>query len=276
MTQALKPGDRGQAVTQLQRQLNAQGMSLYVDGDYGAVTAAAVRSFQQQRGLVIDGVAGEKTLLALQGLTDSRHLTQRDLQRAADRLGVELAAIMAVNAVESRGHGFLDNGKPVILFERHVMYRRLAAADDLAEMVTGGFREADQLAEKHPGIVNPRPGGYAGGTAEHQRLALARQINATVAIESASWGLFQLMGFHWQLIGYESAQAFAQAMATSEGAQLDAFVRFIEADPVLHKALKARRWADFAKRYNGPEYKKNLYDTKLQRAYEDFKTELAA
>lgn len=276
MTQTLKPGDRGQAVTQLQRQLNAQGMSLYVDGDYGAVTAAAVRSFQQQRGLVIDGVAGEKTLLALQGLTDSRHLTQRDLQRAADRLGVQLAAIMAVNAVESRGYGFLDNGKPVILFERHVMYRRLkdlANSGDDPSLNLGLFAA---LAQTSPSIVNPRPGGYAGGTAEHQRLALARQINDTVAIESASWGLFQLMGFHWQLIGYESAQAFAQAMATSEGAQLDAFVRFIEADPVLHKALKARRWADFAKRYNGPEYKKNLYDTKLQRAYEDFKTELAA
>lgn len=276
MTQTLKPGDRGQAVTQLQRQLNAQGMSLYVDGDYGAVTAAAVRSFQQQRGLVIDGVAGEKTLLALQGLTDSRHLTQRDLQRAADRLGVELAAIMAVNAVESRGHGFLDNGKPVILFERHVMYRRLKDLASSGDDPSLNLGLLAVLAQTSPAIVNPRPGGYAGGTAEHQRLALARQINDTVAIESASWGLFQLMGFHWQLLGYESAQAFAQAMATSEGAQLDAFVRFIEADPVLHKALKARRWADFAKRYNGPEYKKNLYDTKLQRAYEDFKTELAA
>lgn len=276
MTQTLKPGDRGQAVTQLQRQLNAQGMSLYVDGDYGAVTAAAVRSFQQQRGLVIDGVAGEKTLLALQGLTDCRHLTQRDLQRAADRLGVELAAIMAVNAVESRGHGFLDNGKPVILFERHVMYRRLKDLASSGDDPSLNLGLLAALAQTSPAIVNPRPGGYAGGTAEHQRLALARQINDTVAIESASWGLFQLMGFHWQLLGYESAQAFAQAMATSEGAQLDAFVRFIEADPVLHKALKARRWADFAKRYNGPEYKKNLYDTKLQRAYEDFKTELAA
>lgn len=276
MTQTLKPGDRGQAVTQLQRQLNAQGMSLYVDGDYGAVTAAAVRSFQQQRGLVIDGVAGEKTLLALQGLTDSRHLTQRDLQRAADRLGVDLAAIMAVNAVESRGHGFLNNGKPVILFERHVMFRRLQDLASSGDDPSLNLGLLAAYAHTSPAIVNPRPGGYAGGTAEHQRLALARQINDTVAIESASWGLFQLMGFHWQLLGYESAQAFAQAMVTSEGAQLDAFIRFIEVDPMLHKALKARRWADFAKRYNGPEYKKNLYDTKLQRAYEDFKTELAA
>ncbi|MGV8448836.1 N-acetylmuramidase domain-containing protein [Pseudomonas aeruginosa] len=35
--------------------------------------------------------------------------------------------------------------------------------------------------------MNPRPGGYAGGTAEHQRLANARQIDDTAALESASW-----------------------------------------------------------------------------------------
>lgn len=276
MIQTLKPGDRGQAVTQLQKLLNSMGMSLFVDGDYGPATAAAVRSFQQKRGLVIDGVAGFKTQEALQGSSDPRHLTQRDLQRAAERLGVELAAIMAVNAVESRGHGFLDNGKPVILFERHVMYRRLKELAISGDEISFDLGILAATAQVNAAVVNERPGGYAGGTAEHQRLAWARQINDTVALESASWGLFQIMGFHWQLLGYESAQAFAQAMATSEGAQLDAFVRFIEADPLLHKALKARRWADFAKRYNGPEYRKNLYDTKLQRAYEDFKAELAA
>lgn len=276
MIQPLKPGDRGQAVTQLQKLLNSMGMSLFVDGDYGPATAAAVRSFQQKRGLVIDGVAGLKTQEALQGSSDPRHLTQRDLQRAAERLGVELPAIMAVNAVESRGYGFLDNGKPVILFERHVMYRRLKELAISGDETSFDLGILAATAQVNAAVVNERPGGYAGGTAEHQRLSWARQINDTVALESASWGLFQIMGFHWQLLGYESAQAFAQAMATSEGAQLDAFVRFIEADPLLQKALKARRWADFAKRYNGPEYRKNLYDTKLQRAYDDFKAELAA
>lgn len=276
MTQILKTGDRGHDVAQLQKLLNSMGISVFVDGDYGPATAAAIRSYQQRVGLVIDGVAGIKTQKALQGSVDARYLTQRDLQLAADRLGVELAAIMAVNAVESRGHGFLDNGKPVILFERHVMYRRLKALADTAGDQTFDMGIFLATAQVNAAVINERPGGYAGGAAEHQRLAWARQINDTVAIESASWGLFQIMGFHWPLLGYESAQAFAQAMATSEGCQLDAFVRFIEADESLHKPLKSRRWADFAKRYNGPEYKKNLYDTKLQRAYEDFKAELPA
>ena len=179
-----------------------------------------------------------------------------------------LASVYAVNEVESSGEGFLDNGKPVILFERHIMYRQLSAprhdGDDPAELK----RHADQLAATNPALVNPKYGGYAGGTAEHQRLNSARLIDDTAALESASWGAFQIMGFNWQRLGYASVQDFVQAMSTSESHQFEAFVRFIETDPVLHKALKAGKWADFAKLYNGPDYKRNLYDIKLQRAFE--------
>lgn len=107
-----------------------------------------------------------------------------------------------------------------------------------------------------------------GGTAEHQRLAMARLIDDTAALESASWGAFQIMCFHWKRLGYASVQAFVAAMTAGESQQLDAFTRSIESDPALHKALKARKWAEFARLYNGPDYLRNLYDTKLQRAYE--------
>ena len=58
------------------------------------------------------------------------------------------------------------------------------------------------------------------------------------------------MGFHWQTLGYESPQAMREEMGTDEG-QLDAFVRFVNADPVLIDALKRRDWHAFAARYNG-------------------------
>ncbi|HBP6410081.1 peptidoglycan-binding protein [Pseudomonas aeruginosa] len=256
----LRYGDRSQEVLQLQRRLNTwAGANLYEDGHFGAATEDAVRAFQRSHGLVADGIAGPKTLAALGGADCSHLLQNADLVAAGARLGLPLATIYAVNQVESNGQGFLVNGKPAILFERHIMYRRLAAHDQVT---------ADRLAAQFPALVNPRPGGYAGGTAEHQRLANARQIDDTAALESASWGAFQIMGFHWQRLGYISVQAFAEAMGRSESAQFEAFVRFIDTDPALHKALKARKWADFARLYNGPDYKRNLYDTKLARAYE--------
>ncbi|WP_278362662.1 N-acetylmuramidase family protein [Stutzerimonas kunmingensis] len=263
MSELLIIGSRGLAVRNLQAALKLAGFAVTVDGDFGEQTERAVAAFQRRAGLVDDGVAGPKTVAALAGRDTSKLLKRQDLQQAADRLGVPLASVMAVNQVESRGKGFAANGRPVILFERHVMFERLQA-NGLSEA------EADALAAKHPALVNRKSGGYIGGTAEHQRLAQAQQIHAAAALESASWGLFQIMGYHWQRLGYFDAQHFADTMALSEAAQLDAFVTFIETDPALHKALKGRKWAEFARRYNGPNYARNLYDVKLARAYAQF------
>lgn len=263
MSELLFIGARGLSVRNLQAALTLAGFAVAVDGDFGEQTERAVVAFQRRAGLVDDGVAGPKTMAALHGYDTSRYLKRQDLQQAADRLGVPLASVMAVNQVESRGEGFATNGGPVILFERHVMHARVQA-NGLSEA------EADALAAKHPALVNRKSGGYIGGTAEHQRLAQAQQIHAASALESASWGLFQIMGYHWQRLGYHDAQHFADTMALSEAAQLDAFVTFIETDPALHKALKGKKWTEFARRYNGPNYARNLYDVKLARAYAQF------
>lgn len=264
----LRHGDRGQAVLQLQKQLNAQGTQLFADGDFGDKTEAAVRAFQLKVGLVADGIAGPKTQAALAGADCRQLLRNATLVAAAERLGVELAVVYAVNEVESSGTGFLANGKPKILFERHVMHARLSLVrhdgDDSAALIA----HADHLATLHPHLVNRRPGGYAGGTAEHQRLAQARMLDALCADESASWGAFQIMGYHAERLGYASVADFVSRLARDENEQFEAFVRFIEADAALHKALKGKKWAQFAKAYNGPAYARNLYDVKLERAYE--------
>lgn len=263
MSELLIIGSRGLAVRNLQAALKLAGFDIHIDGDFGEQTERAVAAYQRRAGLVDDGVAGPKTLAALAGRDTARYLKRQDLQQAADRLGVPLASVMAVNQVESRGEGFAANGRPVILFERHVMRRQLLA-HGVDEFTVGA------LSAARPGLVNIQPGGYIGGTAEHQRLAQAQQIHAVAALESASWGLFQIMGYHWQRLGYHDAQHFANTMALSEAAQLDAFVTYIETDPALHKALKGRKWAEFARRYNGPAYARNLYDVKLARAYAQF------
>ena len=264
----LRHGDQNQAVRRLQQQLNQAGANLFLDGDFGDETEKAVRAYQLKVGLVADGVAGEKTLAALAGADCSKLLSNATLVAAAKRLGVDLASLYAVNEVESLGSGFLSNGKPKVLFERHVMHRLLATPRHEGDDAAALNAHADELAKVYPALVNPKPGGYAGGTAEHQRLAQARLIDANSADESASWGAFQIMGYHWQRLGYASLDDFTTRMATSEAEQFEAFVRYIEAEPALHKALKAKKWAEFAKRYNGPAYARNLYDVKLERAYQ--------
>lgn len=268
MSQTLRFGDRSSAVRELQRKLNTKGAKLTMDGAYGDATEAAVRVYQRSTGLVADGIAGPKTLASLAGANCGHLLKDANLVAAAERLGVELAVVYAVNEVESLGEGFLATGRPKILFERHVMYQRLALpridGDDQATL----RRRADELAAQYPALINASPGGYIGGTAEHQRLAQARMLNPLCANESASWGAFQIMGYHATRLGYASVDEFVRLMSQDEHQQFEAFVRFIEADPNLHKALKGKKWAAFAKGYNGAAYARNLYDVKLERAYE--------
>lgn len=255
----LRRGDNCERVKGLQIELNRIGANLTVDGDYGPGTERAVRSFQKRIGLVADGVFGDKTAGALEGHPFPESLLQKDIEWAANALQCEVAAIMGVSEVESRGRGFFGNGKPAILFERHWMRRRLKHY---------GVDYKPYLSEQ-PNIVSSRTGGYVGGEAEHERLERAKVIHLDSALESASWGAYQIMGFHWKALGYESVTHFVDEMHKGERQHLEAFVAFIKNDQRLLNAIRAKDWATFARIYNGPAYNKHNppYDVRMANAY---------
>lgn len=64
----LRKGSKGEWVTVLQTKLSMLGYDLGpcgIDGDYGKSTVAAVKAFQKDAGLTVDGVCGPKTWAAL-------------------------------------------------------------------------------------------------------------------------------------------------------------------------------------------------------------------
>jgi peptidoglycan hydrolase-like protein with peptidoglycan-binding domain len=61
----LREGASGPDVERLQKLLNAKGATLVVDGDFGNATKMAVRKFQNDKGLVEDGVVGQQTWAVL-------------------------------------------------------------------------------------------------------------------------------------------------------------------------------------------------------------------
>ncbi|MEU0335825.1 peptidoglycan-binding protein [Streptomyces sp. NPDC006193] len=63
----VRSGSRGHAVTAAQRLLAARGHAVKTDGVFGVRTAAAVKAFQRQNRLRVDGVVGGGTWNALAG-----------------------------------------------------------------------------------------------------------------------------------------------------------------------------------------------------------------
>lgn len=257
----LRLHDIGASVGDLQRRLYTIGYTKVDQTNiYDEATQAIVMQLQARARLVVDGIYGPKTEAYLKGNETGQLLRQSDIHAAAVQLGVDAASVLAVNEIESRGEGFVKPGYPVILFERHVFWRQL---------VVHGI-DPVPLSKKYPGIVNQGRGGYAGGLSEYTRLGVAKQLCPDAAFEAASWGAFQIMGFHWQALGFDTVQAFVARMTESEGVQLGIFVQFILLDSALHRALRDKKWSTFARLYNGPAYADNLYDVKLARAYKRY------
>ena len=165
-------------------------------------------AFQRDHLIVAIGQAGPRTLAALRGAAIGNQLTLTDLQHAAERLGVEPAKLAAFAQVEAAGEGFDDCQRPRLLFERHVFFKQLVKHQ--------GEAEANRMAGLYPALCNTKRGGYQGGPAEWARLQTAMTLHRAAAIESASWGMFQVMGFHWPALGYASADDWLAAMQQSE------------------------------------------------------------
>jgi peptidoglycan hydrolase-like protein with peptidoglycan-binding domain len=72
----VKYGSTGEDVKKLQTLLNAQGYKLTVDGIFGAATTTAVKDYQTRKGLMSDGVVGEKTWAALNAIDPAQIVAQ--------------------------------------------------------------------------------------------------------------------------------------------------------------------------------------------------------
>jgi len=182
---------------------------------------------------------------------DAMVMTSFGINAAAQALEVEPAVVRAVAEVESRGSGFLPDGRPVILFEGHQFSKR-----------TGGVYDPT-----YPTISYPRwtKAHYLGGAREYERFDIARHLNELAAMQSTSWGAFQIMGFNADACGYGNVRMFVDAMHESADKHLAAFVEFVKSQGLAgHLRLKA--WVEFARGYNGSG-QVPYYAGKLAAAY---------
>lgn len=186
-------------------------------------------------------------------------ITNKQIQDLAEANGIEYAALKAVIEVESSGFGFDPmTGKLIIQFERDWFKRQ--------------FSEW----RKHQGTwIN---NGIGNQKTEWEAFNSAFAINKEAAMLSTSIGLPQIMGFHYQRLGYESVGEMWDFFKFSEYEQVRGLVQFIKTDKRLYKATVEKDWQTFAYIYNGAgykamaeKYKQVPYDIKLAKSYKKWK-----
>jgi N-acetylmuramoyl-L-alanine amidase len=101
----LSRGSRGPEVQELQSKLAQLGYSVgTVDGKFGSKTEAAIRSFQKDHGLKVDGLAGTQTIKELKRLTGQ---STNASGKAVGNKNIDVNLLAhAVNA-EARGEPYL-------------------------------------------------------------------------------------------------------------------------------------------------------------------------
>lgn len=185
-------------------------------------------------------------------------LSDEDFRKVADELGVEVAAMKAVVAVEA-GHdmkGFWAPGFPIVNCDKSLWntckkYVKQVRKDPASTVVPAEI-----------------PAGFPRRA--WQKLIDARKQNRELADLCTFWGMFQIGGFNYAMCGCKSIDEFVYLQSYSELEQLEIFATLIE-NSGLTKYLKDRNWSGFAAKYNGPSYARKGYHTKMANAYKKYK-----
>lgn len=247
--------------------ITTPGNELKVDGYIGEKTIAKIKDFQEK---VVklnnpDGIISPHgpTMRRLHGNitpaknikinldTTASQVTDEMYISMAKALNCEPAAIKAVVMSETKQSPFDASGRPTILYERHYFSRLTNKKYD----------------KSHPDISGEPYEVYGKFSEQYDKLNKAIALDRTAALQSASWGAFQIMGSNYATSGYANVEAFVQGMNTIFG-QVYAFVNHVSHTPVLLNAIRTKNWASFARHYNGKNYKQNDYDVKLSRNYD--------
>lgn len=198
----------------------------------------------------------------------SLEISESTYETMAKDLGCEVAAIKAVTTTESGDGGYLRNGLPKILFERHRFYALTAPKN------AGNNKQVAHPYAAFADICNPKPGGYLGNEGEYVRLLKAAKLDRDAAIKSTSWGAFQVLAEYYEECGFESPVALVDACMRSYDGHVQLFRGFLR-KPEKKKAIEGlieKNWEKFTKYYNGGGWRTQnaKYPAIMKDHYENF------
>ena len=184
------------------------------------------------------------------------HISQIKELAKVNRLPFEV--MMAINEVETPGYGFdPKTGKILIQFE------------------PSWFKKHEPFAPSGKWNLN----GVEVQSKEWIAFNDAFSIDKESAMKSTSIGLPQIMGYHFERLGYKTVGEMWDDFKKGEYQQVLTLFRFILTDSKLSKAVRDKDYHMIAYIYNGAKYKemakkwkREPYDVSLKKATEKWET----
>ena len=210
----IKPGQRSSAVRDVQRRLLALDYQIApaeLDGRFGDTTVAAIRQFQERRGLVVDGLVGDETwreLVEASWRLGDRTLYLRapalrgdDVRALQERLGAlgfdvgRVDGIFGPRTARALREFQANYGIPGDAIVGRSTLRALAGLPAVSGVTSAAsVREREELRRFGPGIaglhvvLDPGHGGeepgFAGPAGVHEdtvSFAIARRLEAVLS-----------------------------------------------------------------------------------------------
>jgi peptidoglycan hydrolase-like protein with peptidoglycan-binding domain len=158
----LERGSRGSLVEALQRLLNAHGAHLRVDGIFGDMTDNAVRDFQRDHDLEVDGKVGPHTAAALNG-----HATSGSSHSSHHSSGSSSGdhAVDGSPALQRGSRGSLVRTLQRLLNEKGGNLAVDGEFGSNTDYAVRGFQEANHL--EVDGVVGPRTAAALNSSSSH-------------------------------------------------------------------------------------------------------------
>lgn len=216
-----------------------------------------------------DGTIGKATKQATFELFSdlkAKAISSEELKKLSVLLGdnTGTAKIRAVAEVESGGSGWLNDGLVKILYERHKFWKY----------------NNDKSAPKSTFFNYPSGGNYTIDADNNdindswEKLLRACEFDPLGAFMSVSMGKFQVMGFHYAILGFKTPWDMMYSLVSNENGHYELLVRYIKVNNMTKAFQKingvAANCRDFAAGYNGSGYAAFKYDVKIANAYTKF------
>ncbi|MGS2719441.1 N-acetylmuramidase domain-containing protein [Paraglaciecola aestuariivivens] len=190
------------------------------------------------------------------------------LENLSAKKQLDVACALAVLCVESSGKGFEQNNadRMIIRFENHKFWKYWGKHNPQQYRQHFSYSEDKVwLGHKWRQEASGEWQSFHGRqSAEWQVFEFARQLDENAAMLSISMGAPQIMGFHYERIGYQSVTEMFAAFASNIQGQINGLFDFFS--PRMLRYLQDLAFEDFAGMYNGKGQKK-IYGEKIQKHY---------